>query len=66
MANLALIQWEQPRATAVSYASVVAFILAARFLPLLRWVFKLLYLALGCELVLVSSLAALPLLISDI
>ncbi|BDD63742.1 hypothetical protein MAP00_008605 [Monascus purpureus] len=42
-----LLSWEQPRATAVSYASVVAFILAARFLPLLRWVFKLLYLALG-------------------
>jgi hypothetical protein len=45
------VQWEQPRATAVSYASVVGFIFAARYLPLLRWAFKFLYMSLGCELV---------------
>ncbi|KAJ5156833.1 hypothetical protein N7492_009636 [Penicillium capsulatum] len=42
-----LLSWEQPRATAVSYASVVGFIFAARYLPLLRWAFKFLYLSLG-------------------
>jgi ABC-type multidrug transport system fused ATPase/permease subunit len=42
-----LLSWERPRATAISFASVIAFILAARFLPLLRWVFKFLYLSLG-------------------
>ncbi|KAJ5087055.1 hypothetical protein NUU61_008362 [Penicillium alfredii] len=41
------LQWEQPRATAVSYASVVGFIFAARYLPLLRWAFKFLYMSLG-------------------
>lgn len=42
-----LLSWEQPRATAVSYASVVGFIFAARYLPLLRWAFKFLYMSLG-------------------
>lgn len=42
-----LLSWEQPRATAASFASVVVFIFAARYLPLLRWLFKFLYLALG-------------------
>ncbi|KAJ5814555.1 Reticulon [Penicillium riverlandense] len=42
-----LLSWEQPRATAVSYASIVGFIFAARYLPLLRWAFKFLYMALG-------------------
>ncbi|KAL4863641.1 hypothetical protein BDV12DRAFT_25631 [Aspergillus spectabilis] len=42
-----LLSWEQPRATAASFASVVAFIFAARYLPLLRWFFKFLYVALG-------------------
>ncbi|KAL4936620.1 hypothetical protein BDV06DRAFT_89605 [Aspergillus oleicola] len=41
-----LLSWEQPRATAASYASVVAFIFAARYLPLLRWFFKFLYVVL--------------------
>lgn len=41
-------QWEQPRATATSYISVITFIFAARYLPLLRWVFKLAYVVLGC------------------
>ncbi|KAJ5884686.1 hypothetical protein N7495_009196 [Penicillium taxi] len=42
-----LLSWEQPRATAVSYASVITFIFAARYLPLLRWAFKFLYVSLG-------------------
>ncbi|PTU18042.1 hypothetical protein P175DRAFT_0503922 [Aspergillus ochraceoroseus IBT 24754] len=42
-----LLSWEEPRATAASFASVVAFIFAARYLPLLRWFFKFLYVALG-------------------
>ncbi|KAJ5779844.1 Reticulon [Penicillium paradoxum] len=42
-----LLSWEQPRATAVSYASVVTFIFAARYLPLLRWALKFLYMLLG-------------------
>lgn len=42
-----LLSWENPRATAVSFASVVTFIFAARYLPLLRWAFKFLYVALG-------------------
>ncbi|PLN86424.1 Reticulon-domain-containing protein [Aspergillus taichungensis] len=42
-----LLSWEQPRATATSFASVVVFIFAARYLPLLRWFFKFIYVALG-------------------
>ncbi|OOQ87265.1 putative cwl1 [Penicillium brasilianum] len=42
-----LLSWEQPRATAVSYATVISFIFAARYLPLLRWAFKFLYMSLG-------------------
>ncbi|KAJ5769603.1 hypothetical protein N7520_004162 [Penicillium odoratum] len=42
-----LLSWEQPRATAVSYASITGFIFAARYLPLLRWAFKFLYMSLG-------------------
>ncbi|EKV07065.1 hypothetical protein PDIG_75790 [Penicillium digitatum PHI26] len=42
-----LLSWEQPRATAVSYASVICLIFAARFMPLIRWVFKFLYMSLG-------------------
>jgi len=42
-----LLSWQQPRATAVSYATVIGFIFAARYLPLLRWAFKFLYMSLG-------------------
>ncbi|KAJ5730376.1 uncharacterized protein N7483_004884 [Penicillium malachiteum] len=42
-----LLSWEQPRATALSYASIIGFIFAARYLPLLRWGFKFLYMSLG-------------------
>ncbi|KAL9098751.1 MAG: hypothetical protein Q9163_005644 [Psora crenata] len=42
-----LLSWENPRATAISYVAVVLFIFAARYLPALRWAFKVLYLTLG-------------------
>ncbi|KAK2749407.1 hypothetical protein FQN57_006339 [Myotisia sp. PD_48] len=42
-----LLSWERPRATAASFASVVGFIIASRYLPLLSWALKLLYLVLG-------------------
>ncbi|PWY88312.1 reticulon-like protein 1 Cwl1 [Aspergillus heteromorphus CBS 117.55] len=42
-----LLSWEQPRATAASFASVITFIFAARYLPLLRWFFKFIYVVLG-------------------
>lgn len=42
-----LLSWERPRNTAISYATVVVTILAARYLPLLRWGLKFLYLSLG-------------------
>ncbi|KAI3112336.1 hypothetical protein CBS147333_3766 [Penicillium roqueforti] len=42
-----LLSWEQPRATAVSYVSMICFIFAARYMPLLRWAFKFLYMSLG-------------------
>ncbi|PGH23614.1 hypothetical protein AJ80_02395 [Polytolypa hystricis UAMH7299] len=42
-----LLSWERPRATALSFATVVSVIIAARYLPLLRWAFKFLYVSLG-------------------
>ncbi|KAL8807983.1 MAG: hypothetical protein Q9200_004469 [Gallowayella weberi] len=43
-----LLSWENPRATAISFLSTVLFIFAARYLPALRWTFKVLYITLGC------------------
>ncbi|KAK2882429.1 hypothetical protein FQN49_000351 [Arthroderma sp. PD_2] len=42
-----LLSWERPSATASSFATVVLFIVASRYLPLIRWTLKFLYLALG-------------------
>ncbi|KAL9046617.1 MAG: hypothetical protein Q9214_000588 [Letrouitia sp. 1 TL-2023] len=42
-----LLSWENPRATTVSFISTVLFIFAARYLPALRWIFKILYITLG-------------------
>ncbi|KAL9125661.1 MAG: hypothetical protein Q9217_005170 [Psora testacea] len=42
-----LLSWENPRATAISFGTVVLCIFAARYLPVLRWTFKVLYLVLG-------------------
>lgn len=40
-------QWENPRATAITYFMLVASIFAGRYLPILRWTFKTLYISLG-------------------
>lgn len=42
-----LLSWENPRATAISYASIVIFIFATRYLPLVRYGLKGLYMILG-------------------
>ncbi|OJD18166.1 hypothetical protein AJ78_01778 [Emergomyces pasteurianus Ep9510] len=42
-----LLSWERPRTTAVSFATIVSLIVTARYLPLLRWIFKFAYLSLG-------------------
>ncbi|MCJ1453276.1 hypothetical protein MMC28_003622 [Mycoblastus sanguinarius] len=42
-----LLSWENPRATTLAFLSVVLFIFAARYLPALRWAFKVLYITLG-------------------
>ncbi|EEP78157.1 conserved hypothetical protein [Uncinocarpus reesii 1704] len=42
-----LLSWERPQTTAISYASVAGMIVAGRYLPLLRWALKLLYVSLG-------------------
>ncbi|CAO1600624.1 hypothetical protein XANCAGTX0491_004310 [Xanthoria calcicola] len=43
-----LLSWENPRATTISFLSTVLFIFAARYLPALRWTFKVFYIVLGC------------------
>lgn len=42
-----LLSWKNPRATAISFAVSVAFIFAARYLNVIRYIFKALYLTLG-------------------
>lgn len=42
-----LLEWENPRASAIAYASIVTFIFAVRYLDILRWGFKLTWIALG-------------------
>ncbi|KAI4094437.1 MAG: hypothetical protein LQ344_002186 [Seirophora lacunosa] len=42
-----LLSWENPRATSISFLTTVLFIFAARYLPALRWTFKVLYITLG-------------------
>lgn len=42
-----LLSWKNPRATAISFAISVAFIFAARYLNILRYIFKGLYVLLG-------------------
>lgn len=42
-----LLSWENPRATAISYASIVVLIFATRYLPLVRYSLKALYMILG-------------------
>ncbi|KAI9761833.1 MAG: hypothetical protein M4579_000773 [Chaenotheca gracillima] len=42
-----LLTWEHPRATALAFAGNIAFIFAARYLHVLRYIFKALYVVLG-------------------
>lgn len=42
-----LLSWENPRASGIAFAVTVLFIFAYRYLPMLKWAFKMLYLTLG-------------------
>ncbi|KAL9599416.1 MAG: hypothetical protein Q9219_003853 [cf. Caloplaca sp. 3 TL-2023] len=42
-----LLSWENPRATTFTFLGTVGLIFAARYLPALRWAFKVLYITLG-------------------
>ena len=42
-----LLSWNNPRATAISYASIVLFIIVGRYVPLARYILKALYIVLG-------------------
>ena len=42
-----LLSWQNPRATGIAFASVVAFIFAARYLDILRYAFKFTWMTLG-------------------
>ncbi|CAK1357141.1 unnamed protein product [Cercospora beticola] len=42
-----LLSWENPRATAISYATIVLSILAFRYVPVAKYAFKALYIVLG-------------------
>lgn len=42
-----LLSWKNPRATAISYLTIVLLIFAARYLDVLRYTFKVLYIVLG-------------------
>jgi hypothetical protein len=42
-----LLSWENPRASGIAFASVVALIFAARYLDILRYTFKLTWMTLG-------------------
>lgn len=42
-----LLSWNNPRASGIAYSSVILFIFAARYLDILRYVFKLTWVTLG-------------------
>ncbi|KPM36421.1 hypothetical protein AK830_g10149 [Neonectria ditissima] len=42
-----LLSWNNPRASAIAYATIVALIFSARYLDILRWGFKLSWMVLG-------------------
>ncbi|RMZ82619.1 hypothetical protein DV738_g1697, partial [Chaetothyriales sp. CBS 135597] len=42
-----LLSWESPKTTAITFASVVLFILASRYLPIIRWLLKFSWVTLG-------------------
>ncbi|OJD36281.1 cell lysis protein [Diplodia corticola] len=43
-----LLSWRNPRATAISFACSVLFIFTARYVNIVRYIFKLLWVTLGC------------------
>jgi hypothetical protein len=45
--ELIITQWKSPRATAISFVVSVAFIFTARYVNILRYIFKGLYIVLG-------------------
>ncbi|KAK2606085.1 hypothetical protein QQS21_003480 [Conoideocrella luteorostrata] len=42
-----LLSWKNPRASAIAYSSIVSFIFAVRYLDVIRWAFKLSFMALA-------------------
>ncbi|RDA88064.1 hypothetical protein CP532_5264, partial [Ophiocordyceps camponoti-leonardi (nom. inval.)] len=42
-----LLSWNNPRASAIAYVTIVSFIFAARYLDVIRWAFKLSWMALA-------------------
>lgn len=42
-----LLSWKNPRATAISFAAAIIFIFSARYLNVIRYIFKALYITLG-------------------
>ncbi|KAK4626869.1 Reticulon-like protein 1 [Fulvia fulva] len=42
-----LLSWENPRATAISYAMIVAFVFTTRYVPVTRYALRVLYITLG-------------------
>jgi len=43
-----LLSWENPRATAISYVTIVLFIFACRYVPMIRYGLRLTWIVLGC------------------
>lgn len=46
-----LLSWENPRATAVSYTTIVLFVFAFRYVPVARYLLRVMYLLLGATAV---------------
>lgn len=45
-----ILSWKNPRVTTISYASIIVFIFFTRYVPVLKYVFKGLYIVLGSKL----------------
>lgn len=44
-----LLSWENPRVTTISFASILTFIFFTRYVPILKYLFKALYIILGSK-----------------
>ena len=44
-----LLSWENPRVTTISFASILTFIFFTRYVPILKYLFKALYIVLGSK-----------------